>query len=110
MDPSDADYVARSATFHDLQGQPRQRRTWWVATGTGRYTGLTGGGGIVTAKRPLDRTWKARLVGTVKTRGGAWQRVAVTISGTPNGTFVLTPLQRGYLTADSGPQGSGWSG
>ena len=93
------------ANFEGREGQ-----TFVISTGTGRYTGVTGHGWRISTSGGNGSTWQARLVGKAHGPGGAWQKIAVTITGKPHGRFVLTPLQRGYLTADSGRQSSSWAG
>ena len=46
--------------------------------------------------------WSARLEGFVLRPGEAKQRVVITMMERPEGVFVLTPLEPGFLKRDSG--------
>ena len=101
----DSGSVLIGASFEGREG-----RTFVIMTGTGRYGGVGGHGWRISIAGGNGSTWQARLVGKAQSPGGAWQKIAVTIRGKPHGRFVLEPLQRGYLTADSGRQSSSWAG
>ena len=64
---------------------------------TGRYASVTGHGWRISIAGGNDSTWQARLVGKAQSPDGAWQKIAITITGKLHGRFVLKPLQRGYL-------------
>ena len=68
---------------------------------TGQYVQVTGRGRIVRIGGKAQ-AWSARLEGFVTRPGEAKQRVVITMKGRPNGVFVLTPLQPGFLKRDSG--------
>jgi hypothetical protein len=54
------------------------------------------------------QAWHAGLAGFVSRPGEAKQRVVITMKGRPNGVFVLTPLQPGFLKRDSGTRENFW--
>ena len=68
---------------------------------TGQYAQVTGGGRRIVSGGHLAGSY-ARFFGRVSRPGGAKQRVLITFKGRPNGVFVLTPLEPGVLTRDSG--------
>jgi hypothetical protein len=102
---SDSGSVVIQASFEGREG-----RTFAIMTGTGRYAGVTGHGWRISIAGGNDSTWQARLVGKAQSPDGAWQKIAITITGKLHGRFVLKPLQRGYLAADTGRQSSAWAG
>jgi len=101
----DSGSLVIQATFEGREG-----KTFVIFTGTGRYAGVGGHGWRVSTDGGNGSTWQARLVGKAQGPEGAWQKIAVTITGKTHGRFVLKPLQRGYLAADSGRQSSAWAG
>lgn len=102
---SDSGSVVIQASFEGREG-----RTFAIMTGTGRYASVTGHGWRISIAGGNDSTWQARLVGKAQSPDGAWQKIAITITGKLHGRFVLKPLQRGYLAADTGRQSSAWAG
>lgn len=72
---------------------------------TGQYAQVTGGGGRFPAGGH-QAAWSARVFGSVSRPGAAKQRVLITLTGRPNGVFVLTPMEPGVLKQDSGTQQS----
>ena len=84
-------------------------RNWKIASGTGAYSGMTGGGRIPQVGGS-EYAWHARLEGFVSPGAARQQRIAITITGRPSGVFVLTPLHKGALRRDWGTQSSFWTG
>ena len=78
---------------------------WYERAGavpaTGQYVQVTGRGRIL-RRGGHAQAWHAGLVGLVSRPGEAKQRVVITMKGRPQGVFVLTPLQPGFLKRDSG--------
>ena len=68
---------------------------------TGQYVHVTGRGRILRSGGHAQ-AWHAGLVGFMSRPGEAKQRVVITMKGRPQGVFVLTPLQPGFLKRDSG--------
>ena len=68
---------------------------------TGQYVRVTGRGRVVRIGGH-KQGWSARLEGFVTRPGEAKQRVVITMKGRPQGVYVLTPLQPGFLKRDSG--------
>jgi len=68
---------------------------------TGQYLHVTGRGRIVGIGGHAQ-AWHARLEGFMSRPGEAKQHVVITMKGRPEGVFVLTPLQPGFLKRDSG--------
>ncbi len=68
---------------------------------TGQYVQVVGRGRIARIGGHAQ-TWSARLEGFVTRPGEAKQRVVISMKGRPQGVFVLTPLQPGFLKRDSG--------
>jgi hypothetical protein len=70
---------------------------------TGQYVHVSGQGRIAQIGGNAQR-WSTRLEGFMSRPGEAKQRVVITMKGRPQGVFVLTPLQPGFLKRDSGTQ------
>jgi hypothetical protein len=68
---------------------------------TGQYAQVSGRGRIL-RQGGHAQAWHAGLVGFMSRPGEAKQRVVITMKGRPQGVFVLTPLQPGFLKRDSG--------
>ena len=79
-----------------------------VVPATGQYVQVTGRGPIVRVGGHAQ-AWNARLVGFMSRPGEAKQRVVITMKGRPQGVFVLTPLQPGFLKRDSGTREHHWA-
>ena len=75
---------------------------------TGQYVQVSGRGRILRIGGHAH-AWNAGLVGFVTRPGEAKQRVVITMKGRPNGVFVLTPLQPGFLKRDSGTREHHWA-
>jgi hypothetical protein len=71
------------------------------AASTGQYAQVTGRGRIVRIGGRAQ-AWNARFEGFMTRPGAAKQRVVITMKGRPQGVWVLTPLQPGFLKRDSG--------
>ena len=74
---------------------------------TGQYVHVSGRGRILRIGGHAE-AWHAGLVGFVSRPGEAKQRVVITMKGRPQGVFVLTPLQPGFLKRDSGTRENHW--
>jgi hypothetical protein len=70
---------------------------------TGQYVHVSGEGRVAQIGGKAQG-WSARLEGFMSRPGEAKQPVVITMKGRPEGVFVLTPLQPGFLKRDSGTQ------
>ena len=83
-------------------------RLWAPPAPTGQYVHVSGRGRILRMGGHAE-AWHAGLVGFVSRPGEAKQRVVITMKGRPQGVFVLTPLQPGFLKRDSGTRELHWA-
>jgi hypothetical protein len=90
-------------------GMPGVVVTPAVFSGSGDYSRVTGRGHGFQVGGHAD-AWYARVAGVVTHPGKGKQRVVISLKGRPNGTFVITPKQPGFLKRDAGTQKSGWLG
>ena len=70
---------------------------------TGQYVKVSGRGRILRLGGRAQ-AWHAGIVGFVSRPGETKQRVLITMKGRPEGVFVLSPLQPGFLKRDTGTQ------
>jgi len=97
--------------IRDYAGRTRYTRAWRVlpsatapaSPSSGQYVDVSGEGRIARIGGKAQ-AWSARLEGFMSRPGEAKQRVVITMNGRPEGVFVLTPLQPGFLKRDSGTQ------
>jgi hypothetical protein len=98
-------FTVRILFMSDAAGN--RTRGWRIVPGvateasTGQYAHVSGQGRIA-GLGDHAQAWHARLEGFVTRPGQAKQRIVITMKGRPEGVFVLTPLQRGFLKRDSG--------